>query len=101
MKDELDPLNPIEQQLQGERAMALGDAGRRLEAALAELARGGTANAPTTADTEDRVDDAATAAWHYIIVRESLGMFDHQSALRIFGVPNRVMARVGVIKARP
>lgn len=82
-------LHPIETELQGERAAALGEAGRRLEAALADLALG---------DTEDRLDDAANAAWHYMIIRESLHMYDHKAAFAIYGVPTRVIARVGVIK---
>ena len=85
----VDPVSPIEQQLEGERAAALGEAGRKLEAALAELALG---------DTEERLDDAGTAAWHYIILRESLSLYDHKSALEIYGVPNRVIARIGVVK---
>jgi len=84
-----DPLAPIETELQGERASALGEAGRKLEAALVELALG---------DTEDRLHEAATAAWHFMILRESLRMFDHKAAFAIYGVPNRVLARVGVIR---
>lgn len=84
-----DSVSPIEQELQGERATALGDAGRRLEAALAALALG---------DTEDRLDEAATAAWYFMIVRESLHMYDHRAAFAIYEVPDRVIARVGVVK---
>lgn len=83
------PLGPIELELEGERASALGEAGRRLEAALAELALG---------DTEDRLDEAATAAWHFIILRESVRMFDHKAAFEIYRVPAKVIARVGVMK---
>jgi hypothetical protein len=88
----VDAVNPIEQQLQGERAAALGETARKLEAALAALALG---------DTEKRLDDAGTAAWHYIIVRESLSMFDHKAAMASYGVPDRVIARIGVIKRCP
>ncbi len=88
----IDPLSPIEEQLQGERAAALGEAGRRLEAALADLANG---------DTEDRLDEAGTAAWHFMIVRESLGMYDHEAVFTIYEVPSRVLARVGVFKKQP
>jgi hypothetical protein len=84
-----DLLDPIEQQLQGERASSLGEAGKRLEAALEELALG---------STEERLDEAATAAWYYMIVRESLHLFDHKAAFAIYQVPNAVIARVGVIK---
>ena len=85
-------LGAIEKEMEGERATALGDAGRRLEAALADLSRG---------DTEERLDEAATAAWHYMILRETVRMYDHEAAFAIYGVPNRVLARVGVIKKRP
>ena len=81
----------IEKELQGERATALGDAGRRLEAALADLANG---------TDEERLDEAATAAWYFIIMRESLHMFDHKAAFEIYKVPPQVLARVGVIKRR-
>ena len=84
-------LDAIELELEGERATALGEAGRKLEVALTELALGAT---------EDRLDEAATAAWHYIILRESLHMFDHKAALAIYGVPGAVLARVGVVKKR-
>lgn len=84
-------IDAIEKELEGERATALGDAGRRLETALAELALG---------STEERLDEAATATWHYIILRESVRMFDHQAALAVYGVPAAVLARVGVIKKR-
>jgi hypothetical protein len=80
-------VDAIEKELQGERAAALGEAGRRIEAALAALD-----------DREDTLDEAATAVWYYVIIRESLKMFDHAAALAIFGVPPRVMARVGVVK---
>ncbi|HEX5061223.1 MAG TPA: DUF6665 family protein [Kofleriaceae bacterium] len=83
------PLGAIERELEGERASALGEAGRKLEAALAELALG---------ETEDRLDEAAMAAWHYIILRESVRMFDHKAALEVYRVPGKVRARIGVMK---
>lgn len=81
----------IEKELEGERASALGEAGRRLEAALADLANG---------HDDERLDEAATAAWYFIIMRESLHMFDHKAAFEIYKVPPQVLARVGVIKRR-
>ena len=83
------PLGAIERELEGERASALGEAGRKLEAALAELALG---------ETEERLDDAAMAAWQYIILRESVRMFDHKAALEVYRVPGKVRARIGVMK---
>lgn len=90
-----DLISPIEQELQGERAGALGLAGRRIEAALAAL---GDAADPTPLD--DKLDAAATAVWYYMIVRESLRFYDHKAALHHYNVPDRVMARVGVVKRR-
>lgn len=87
-----DLMAPIEAELQGERAFALGQAGKKIETTLAELA------AARPAEVEDLLHDAATAVWHYLIVRESLRMFDHAEALQHYDVPARVMARVGVIR---
>lgn len=90
-----DLMAPIEAELQGERAFALGEAGKKVERTLAELAA--NANAKLA---EDLLDDAATAVWYYLIVRESMGMFDHADALEIYDVPGRVLARVGAIRRR-
>ena len=90
MSREPNPLGPIEAQLDNERSSSLGEAGKRLEAALEALD-----------DTDDRIDEAATAAWYYLIVRESLNLYDHKQALAIYGVPPRVLARIGVVKRSP
>lgn len=83
----IDPMPAIEQELQSERASALGEAGRALERAVTAFA-----------GTEETLDALASAVWNYMIVRETLGMFDHQAALDLYGVPRRVMSRVGVFK---
>jgi hypothetical protein len=84
-----DGMTVIEKELEGERASSLGEAGKRLENAL--LALGDSSD-------NELVHEAATAAWYYMIVRESLRMFDHKQALKIYGVPDRVMAKVGVVR---
>lgn len=38
---------------------------------------------------------AATAVWHYVIVRESMRMSDHAE---VYGVPKAVLAKVGVVR---
>ncbi|MDQ3370203.1 MAG: hypothetical protein M3680_32705 [Myxococcota bacterium] len=76
-----DPMEAIEVELQGERAAARGEAGRRIDKALAALD-----------DTDDAIDELATA------LRESLHMYDHHEALAVYAIPSYVMARVGVIK---
>src|ERR1041385_6151347 len=78
--------HPIEKELQAERAAAHGRAGKRLEDALAALAN-------NTRDL-DLIDEAATAAWYYMITRESMRMYDHKAAFAIYGVPDYVLARV-------
>jgi hypothetical protein len=83
----IDPTNAIEHELRGERASALGEAGRRLERELAALD-----------GSDEKLDQLATAVWYYLIVRESCGMHDHDAALAHYGVPPRVMSRVGVIR---
>ena len=87
-----DGMTVIEKELEGERASALGEAGKRLENAL--LALGDSSD-------DELVHEAATAVWYYMIVRESLRMFDHKQALTIYGVPDRVMAKIGVVRRQP
>ena len=84
---------PIEAELQGERAFALGQAGRKVEAALAELAAETRA-----AQIEDLLDAAAYAVWSFLIIRESLGMYDHAEVIAIYAVPGKVLARVGAVR---
>jgi hypothetical protein len=87
----------IEAELQSERAFALGQAGKKLEATLAALVIGPVPG-PLAASADELLDEAATAVWHYVIIREGLGMFDHKEALAIYGVPGRVLARVGIVR---
>ena len=87
-----DGMTVIEKELEGERASSLGEAGKRLENALVALG---------DSSDDELVHEAATAAWYYMIVRESLRMFDHKQALTIYGVPDRVMAKVGVVRRQP
>jgi hypothetical protein len=83
----MDPLKALETELAEERASMLGDAGRRIEAALAALD-----------GSDDTLDEAATAVWYYTILREAAGMYDHKEAYALYGIPGRVLARVGVIR---
>lgn len=87
-----EPPDPLEYELQEARAMALGQAGRKLEKALAAL---------DAAPARDALLDAAAAAvWELLIVRESLRFFDHAPTLEAYGVPSQVIARVGVVRKR-
>jgi hypothetical protein len=88
-------LDSIEAELREERAATLGKAGKAIEVALHELTTG------VPGLTEDELlDEAGTKVWYYLITRESCGMYDHKEALAIYGVPDRVLARVGVTRRR-
>ena len=87
-----DPIAAIEHELQEERAYALGLAGKAVEAALLEV----TSARP--ADLERLLDEAGSAVWKYLIVREALGLRDHREVLDLLGVPGRVLARVGILR---
>lgn len=86
---EYEPPDPLEYELQEARAYALGQAGKKVEKTLAALAAG-----------DADVDQAATAVWELMIVRESLRFFDHKIALAYYDIPPAVMARVGVLKPK-
>jgi hypothetical protein len=88
-------MDSIEQQLQEERAATLGKAGKEMEVALHELDTG-----VAGLSEHELLDAAGTKVWYYLITRESCGMYDHKEALAIYGVPNHVLARVGVIRRR-
>lgn len=89
---DINPMAPIEAELAAERASALGEAGRKLEKMLA---------AYTARESEETLDELATAVWHYMIVREALSMFDHDAALAVYQVPPHVRSRVGIVKRDP
>ena len=93
MADQREELNPLEYELQEARAMALGQAGKKVEKALAMLAAG-------EAPREHLLDAAATAVWELLITREALRFYDHAVSLAYFNIPPAVMARVGVLKPK-
>jgi hypothetical protein len=95
MAKQVDLMAGVEEELRNERVFALGQAGKKVEHTLAALAAQPSA---TGAQLEDLLHDAAYAVWSYLIMRESLGMFDHKDAMKIYGVPGAVMARVGVVR---
>lgn len=82
-------LDVLAAELAGESAAALGGAGRKLENALAELR--------AAADPRDPqlVRAAADAALAYFVTREACGAIRQDEAIRHFGIPGYVLARVG------
>ena len=89
-------LSALDVELAGEKADALARAGRKLEAALAKLE---TARASGNA-LSDALDDAADAAWALFIQRELCGLRRQADAVRLYGIPKDVMARLGAGKRR-
>ena|SRR5215831_3881874 len=90
----------LEYEIAQERASALGRLGRRLEAALAELAA-----YPLTADSDQKiraglVQQAGYALWLFVVQREACGLNDSSQVMRNYAVPNEVHARMGPL-AKP
>jgi hypothetical protein len=86
---------PLEYEIAQETASALGRLGRRLEAALAELAA-----CPRTVNGNRKIRDslieqAAYALWLFIVQREACGLNDSTQVMRNYAVPKEVYARMG------
>ena len=83
-----------------EKASALGRLGRRLEAALAELAA-----CPRTPHTDRTIRDrlvaqAGDALWLFVVQREACGLNKIAPVLQQYGVPNEVYARMEPLAVR-
>ena len=100
-----DPTAALDYEIAREKASALGRLGRRLEAALAALAafdaRADEERMP--AQRHERRDalvaEAGHILWCFIVQREACGLRDSNRAMRDYGVPNEVRARMGVLPA--
>ena len=82
----------IEQEVLGEKAASLGDAGRAVETALAALRDAGFADPERPA----LLRTAANAVHSYFIQREACGLRRHQDAIALYQIPDEVLARLGV-----
>ncbi len=82
----------LDYEIAGEQASALGRAGRRVAECLAALSA-----CPGPPETRAMLlRDAAEAVWAYFIQRELVGFRRHDDAVRIYGIPGEVLARLGV-----
>lgn len=82
----------LEAEMMAEAAAALGRAGARAEAALAQLS--------DEACLRDQGRDAllkaaAEAVWNLFIQREACGMRDQRQVIRDLAIPRAVLARLG------
>ena len=106
------PVDPLDHEILGEKAAALGRLGRGLEKALAELrtfdaAHGQPAAAepvdakPMNAETARRrrelVAAAGHALWMFAVQREACGLRETRSLMRDFVVPPEVRDRMGMV----
>ncbi|MBL8594762.1 MAG: hypothetical protein ABS35_20380 [Kaistia sp. SCN 65-12] len=88
---------PIESEVMAEKASSLGYHGRQVEQAMAALK--GFDAAPGSA--EERlilIKAAARAVWKFFVQREACGMRDQRDAIRHYGIPPEVLARLGAIE---
>ena len=85
------PITPIEQEVLGEMASALGAAGRLVEQRLAALRACDPAD-----DDRPRIRRAAAEAVHiYFIQREACGLRRHETVIAEVGIPGEVLAILG------
>ncbi len=87
----LPSLNPIDHEIVGERAAALGRAGERVERTLHRLRTAERDSPERTA----LLRDAAEAVYGYFIQRELCGLRRHQDVIREYAIPAEVLARLG------
>jgi len=88
---------PIETEVMAEKASSLGHHGRQVERAMAAL----RAFDSRTGSSEDRVEllkAAARAVWKYFVQREACGIRDHKDAIKLYGIPGEVLARLGAME---
>ncbi|MBX3594070.1 DUF6665 family protein [Sphingomonas sp.] len=84
--------NDFQREILSEKAATLSRAAKKLEAALAALGRAGEEEGSRAA----RVQEAADAAYGYLVQREACGVFGLGAPLDAFDVPREVRVRIGV-----
>ena len=86
----------IDSEIIAEKASSLGHHGRKVEQALAAL----RAFDPTRGTADERRDllkAAAREVWKFFIQRELCGMRDQRDAIRLYGIPQEVLVRLGAM----
>jgi hypothetical protein len=80
----------FEAELVAERAAALGQAGRKVEEALARLNED-----PDAEDRDARLKAAAKAVWSFFVQREACGFRDQKGVIAHYNIPRSVLVRLG------
>lgn len=73
----------------GEGAAVLGRLGRAVEASLARL------RAASDGERETLEYACAETVWRYFVQREACGLRGHDRVIEEYGIPPRVLAKVG------
>ena len=73
--------------MMGEQAFALGLAAKKMERALAELAK--------SKSDPRRTQQAADMVHSFFIQREMVGLGNHDYVIELYNIPSAVLARVG------
>ena len=79
----------LDYEIAGEMASSLGRAGERVAKTLADLAKAREGKRPAA------LREAADAVYAYFIQRELCGLKRHDDAIREYGIPREVLARLG------
>jgi hypothetical protein len=90
----------LQYEIAEERASALGRLGRRLEAALTALAA-----CPRTTHSDRKIRDglveqAGYALWLFVVQREACGLNKIDHVIKVYRVPDEVVARMGPLPRR-
>jgi len=88
---------PLDVELAGEKADALGRAGRKAEDALLRLS---LARDQGKTDLDDLLHDAADAVFGLMVQRELCGLRNQADMILRYAIPADVIARVGVSRRR-
>ncbi|WP_312413653.1 DUF6665 family protein [Shinella sp.] len=92
-------LNILEYEMMSERADSLGRHGLKVEKALALLS-GRLADGCPPEEREALLDDAADKVWAFFIQREMCGLRSQKDAIRRYGIPPEVIARLGIVRKK-
>ena len=81
----------LDHEILAEKASALGDAGRKVEACMARL----NAHEGDEAQRAALLKAAAEAVYAYFVQRELCGLRRHEDVIREYSIPRSVLVRLG------
>lgn len=99
-------LGAIDAEILAEQASALGRAGRRLEAALAELSAFDAGTLPRRRrgpqpDRPSLLAEARQALWYLVVQREACGVRNYSELLSVYAVPAEVSRGITLAPMMP